>query len=132
MKNYSFIHIIELYHTYKGTDEKEKRDFYQHKSDYYQFFVKMILILASLASLSYLVSDYQLNGNTIMPTLIPRTSILIPMFLYVFLEPKAENYKIKELLNYLLLNTIVFATIWSVYNLEIKTHFSEGATIMNH
>ena len=89
MKNYSFIHIIELYHTYKGTDEKEKREFYQHKSDYYQFFVKMILILASLASLSYLVSDYQLNGNTIMPTLIPRTSILIPMFLYVFLEPKA-------------------------------------------
>ncbi len=131
VKNYSFIHIIELYHTYKGTGVQEKRDFYQHKSDYYQFFVKMILILASLASLSYLVSDYQLNGNTIMPTLIPRTSILIPMFLYAFLEPKVKNYRIKELLNYLLLNMIVFATIWSVYHLEIKTHFSEGATIMN-
>ena len=131
MKNYNVMYILEIYHIYKGMNCQEKCEFYQYKCDYYQFFVKMILILASLASLSYLVSDYQLNGNTIMPTLIPRTSILIPMFLYVFLEPKAENYKIKELLNYLLLNTIVFATIWSVYNLEIKTHFSEGATIMN-
>lgn len=131
VKNYSFVHIIELYHTYKGIDGRKKDDFYQHKCDYYQFFVKMILILASLASLSYLVSDYQLNGNTIMPTLIPRTSILVPMTLYIFLESKVKSYRWKELLNYLLLNMIVFATIWAVYHLEIKTHFSEGATIMN-
>lgn len=131
VKNYSLMHIIDLFHIYKGVDEQEKNNFYQHKCDYYQFFVKMILILSSLASISYLVSDYQLNGNTIMPTLISRTSILVPMFLYIFLEPRTKNYKQKEILDYLLLNLIVFATIWSVYHLEIKTHFSEGATIMN-
>lgn len=131
MKNYNVVHILELYHIYKDMDWQEKRNFYQYKCDYYQFFVKLILILASLASLSYLVSDYQLNGHTIMPTLIPRTSILVPMFLYIVLEPKVKSYKWKAFLNYLLLNLIVFATIWSVYHLEIKTHFSEGATILN-
>lgn len=131
MKNNSFMHIVELYHTYKGIDRQQKHDFYQHKCDYYQFFVKVILVLSSLASLSYLVSDYQLNGNTFMPTLIPRTSILVPMCLYILLESKAKSYRTKELLNYLLLNMIAVATIWSVYHLEIKTHFSEGATIIN-
>lgn len=131
MKNYNVMYILEIYHIYKGMNCQEKCEFYQYKCDYYQFFVKLILILASLASLSYLVSDYQLNGNTILPTLIPRTSILIPMFLYIVLEPKLKSYKWKTFLNYLLLNMIVLATIWSVYHLEIKTHFSEGATIMN-
>ncbi len=131
MKNYNVAHILEVYYIYKGMSRQEKQDFYQYKCDYYQFFIKLILILSSLASLSYLVSDYQLNGNTIMPTLIPRTSILIPLILYIVLEPKAKGYKAKAFLNYLLLNLIVFATIWSVYHLEIKTHFSEGATIMN-
>lgn len=131
VKNYNVLHILELYHIYKGMDQQEKCRFYQCKCDYYQFFVKLILILAGLASLSYLVSDYQLNGNTIMPTLIPRTFILVPLVFYILLEPKVKSYKAKAFLNYLLLNLIVFATIWAVYHLEIKTHFSEGATIMN-
>lgn len=131
MKNHNVLHIIWLYHTYKGMSQQERHDFYQYKCEYYQFFVKLILILASFASLSYLVSDYQLNGNTIMPTLIPRTSILIPLIFYIFLEARAKNYRAKVFLNYLFLNLIVFATIWSVYHLEIKTHFSEGATILN-
>ncbi len=131
VKNYNVLHILELYHIYKGMDQQEKCKFYQCKCDYYQFFVKLILILASLASLSYLVSDYQLNGHTIMPTLIPRTFILAPLLFYILLEPKVKSFKMKALLNYLLLNLIVFATIWAVYHLEIKTHFSEGATIMN-
>ena len=66
-----------------------------------------------------------------MPTLLPRTFILIPLAFYILLEPRAKSYKTKTFLNYLFLNLIVFATIWSVYHLEIKTHFSEGATIMN-
>ncbi len=131
MKDYTVMHILELYHIYKGMDQQEKCAFYQHKCEYYQFFIKLILVMASFASLTYLVSDYQLNGNTILPTLIPRTFVLVPLFLYIMLEPKAESYKAKAFLNYLLLNLIVFATIWSVYHLEIKTHFSEGATIMN-
>lgn len=131
MKNYNVLHILELFHIYKGMGYQEKHDFYQKKCDYYQFFVKLILILSGFASLSYLVSDYQLNGNTIMPTLIPRTFILIPLAFYILLEPRAKSYKTKAFLNYLFLNLIVFATIWSVYHLEIKTHFSEGATIIN-
>ncbi len=131
MKNYSVLHILELYHIYRDMDKQEKKNFYQHKCDYYQFFVKIIIIIASLASLSYLVSDYQLNGHALMPTLIPRMSILIPLIFYIFLEAGAKDYKRKVFLNYLMLNLIVMATIWSVYHLEIKTHFSEGATIMN-
>ena len=131
MKNYSVLHILELYHIYKGMDKQEKKNFYQHKCDYYQFFVKIISIMASLASLSYLVSDYQLNRHALMPTFVPRTSILVPLLFYIILEARAKNYKVKIFLNYLMLNLIVLATIWSVYHLEIKTHFSEGATIMN-
>ncbi len=56
MKNYSVLHILELYHIYRDMDKQEKKNFYQHKCDYYQFFVRIIIIIASLASLSYLVS----------------------------------------------------------------------------
>ena len=69
MKNYSVLHILNLYHIYKNMDKQEKKNFYQHKCDYYQFFVKIILVIASLASLAYLVSDYQLNGHVFKPTL---------------------------------------------------------------
>ncbi|MEY8392819.1 GGDEF domain-containing protein [Lachnospiraceae bacterium] len=131
MKNYSVLHILDLYHIYKNMDKQEKKNFYQHKCDYYQFFVKIIIIIASLASLAYLVSDYQLNGHTLIPTLVPRLSILVPLVFYIFLETRTNNYKIKIFLNYLMLNLIVMATIWSVYHLEIKTHFCEGATILN-
>ena len=91
MKNYNVLHILELFHIYKGMGYQEKHDFYQKKCDYYQFFVKLILILSGFASLSYLVSDYQLNGNTIMPTLLPRTFILIPLAFYILLEPRAKS-----------------------------------------
>lgn len=131
VKNYSVLHIWELYQTYRTMDQEQKENFYQHKCNYYQFFVKIIIILASLASITYLVSDYHLNGHTIMPTLIPRTAVLIPLGFYIFLEEKVKNYKIQVLLNYLMLNLIVFTTVWSVYHLQIKTHFSEGATILN-
>ncbi|MCI8300050.1 MAG: GGDEF domain-containing protein [Lachnospiraceae bacterium] len=131
MKNYSVLHILNLYHIYKNMDKQEKKNFYQHKCDYYQFFVKIILVIASLASLAYLVSDYQLNGHVFKPTLIPRVSVLLPLIFYIFLEERAKSYKIKIFLNYLMLNLIVMTTIWSVYHLQIKTHFSEGATIMN-
>lgn len=124
MKNYSVLHILNLYHIYKNMDKQEKKNFYQHKCDYYQFFVKIILVIASLASLAYLVSDYQLNGHVFKPTLIPRVSILLPLIFYIFLEERAKSYKIKIFLNYLMLNLIVMTTIWSVYHLQIKTHFS--------
>lgn len=131
MKSYSVLHILELYHIYKNMDKQEKQNFYQYKCDYYQFFVKIIIILASLVSLMYLVSDYELNGHTLMPTLVPRTFILIPLPIYIYLQTKVKNYKAQVFLNYLMLNLIVLSTVWSVYYLEIKTHFSEGATILN-
>lgn len=131
MKNYNVLHILELLHIYIEMSREEREDFYEQKCSYYQFFVKAILITACIASLSYLISDYQLNNHSIMPTLIPRFSIFVPMVIYILAEQKVKDYRIKTFLNYCLLNTIVFVTTWAVYFLDDKTHFSEGATIMN-
>ncbi len=131
MKNYSVLHIWELCQIYGSLSKQEKRDFYQHKCYYYQFFVKMIIVLSCIVSTTYLIADYKLNGNTIMPTLFPRLFVLVPLFFYIILEAKARSYQIKVFLNYLMLNLIVFTMVWAVYHLEVKTHFSEAAAIMN-
>ena len=70
-------YLLELCKKLKnlGTDQKE--DFIRYNVRYYQFFMTIALSGGCLAAIMCLYSDYMLNG-TIMPTLIPRLSLIIP------------------------------------------------------
>ena len=126
-----FLRLNEMHKKYKEMTAEERKDFYQSKCAYYEYAVKFALIGACIASLGYLVSDYQLNGNDIRPTLIPRLSILIPMIIYLLAERNLKDRRKIVFLDFLLCHLIIWATIWAVYNLRIKIHFSEGSMIMN-
>ena len=130
-EEYNIRYLLELHNIIMKMDKSRRKQFYERKLDYYQFFIRIALIATGIASLGYLYSDYQLNGGNVYPTLIPRLSILIPLTLYIVCEHRIRDYRLKVFADYLLMHCIVWATIWSVYHLEDKTHFSEGSFSMN-
>jgi hypothetical protein len=70
----------------------------RYKSEYYRLFSYITIIIGSVADVGYLVSDYLING-TLWPVIIPRVSILFFLALYLILERKVSNYKIKIMMN---------------------------------
>lgn len=130
-KEFDGKHLFELYTIMRRMSSDRLRQYYERKSGYYQFFIRIALICTSIISLGYLYSDYQLNGGRILPTLLPRLSIIGPLILYIIFERKIRNYRYKIYANYFLLHSIILVTIWAVYYLEDKTHFSEGSFSMN-
>ena len=113
------------------TEEIDKEDFYQSKYEYYRHFSFWVVVVASLASITYFISDCQLFGRFAIETLLPRTIILIPMVLYMLLSKKIKSYKIMVPLEYLIVHMVMWSTIWAIYYLPDKTHASEGFIIMH-
>ncbi len=126
-----FTRLLKINKTYHEMSAKERNAFYQSKCEYYEYAVKFAIIGTCLASIGYLVSDYQLNGNNIWPTLIPRLSIIIPMFIYTFISRHVKDRKKVIFMDFLMCHMIIWTTIWAVYHLDIKVHFSEGSIVMN-
>ncbi|MCR5100129.1 MAG: GGDEF domain-containing protein [Butyrivibrio sp.] len=129
-KMLSIGHVLKLCKTFLGMSCDERDTFYQYKCLYYQFFIKLALTGGCMASIMYIISDYQINGS-FMPTLVPRFSILLPLILFWILDPRIHNYKYLIFMDYTILICIQLATIWSVYYLQDKTHFSEGTITMH-
>ena len=113
------------------TEGINKEDFFQSKYEYYRQFSFWVIVVASLSSITYFVSDCQLFGRFAIETLLPRTIILIPMVLYVIFSKKIKSYKILVLLEYFIIHLIMWNTIWAIYYLPDKTHASEGFIIMH-
>jgi diguanylate cyclase (GGDEF)-like protein len=105
-------------------------DFYQSKCDYYQNYVGISLFAGVLISITYIFSDYLLNGSYI-PTLIPRFSIIIPFIIFMLVTHYNTSRRVTVFMDYFLAHCVVLVTIWAIYNLDIKTHASEGFVIMN-
>ena len=113
------------------TNNIDKKDFYESKYEYYKHFCFWVVVVSSLASVAYFVSDCQLFGRFAIETLIPRTIILIPMLLYIIFYKKIKSYKVVIVISYLIIHMIMWNTIWAIYYLPIKTHASEGFIIMH-
>ncbi len=122
--------LIGLYRDYRTMNKEELADFYQSKCDYYQNYVEISLIGGVIASITYLVSDYLLNGS-VLPTLIPRLSILVLLALFFIITKYINTRTVLVNMDYLIAHGIVLATIWAIYHLDIRTHASEGFIIMN-
>lgn len=122
--------LVALYHDYMTMNKDEKADFYQAKCDYYQKYVELSLIVGCFSSITYIISDYLLNGSYI-PTLIPRFSILGFMAIFFIITHFFRSRTVTVWMDFFLGHAMVIATIWAIYHLEIKVHASEGFIIMN-
>ncbi len=122
--------LAALFKDYRTMTRDEKTDFYQAKCDYYQKYVELSLVAGCVISISFIFSDYLLNGSFI-PTLLPRFSILLFLAVFLILTHFLTSRTATVYLDYFLGHGMVIATIISIYFLENKIHASEGFIIMN-
>ena len=106
-------------------------EFYQSKYEYYKSLILWIIIISSLAEVSYFISDCQLFDRFAYETLLPRCAILLPMTLFIIINKKCNKYKTMIPLAYFVVHCAMWCTIWSIYYLPIKMHASEGFIIMH-
>lgn len=112
-------------------EKKTRQEFYQSKFEYYRLYSLVVIIGVCLASTTYWISDCELFGRVAWETLIPRTIIVIPMFIYIILNKKIKDYRIMIPFAYLIIHGIMWCTIWAIYYLPIKQHANEGFVIMH-
>lgn len=110
---------------------QEKRKFLQSKYDYYAKFNTWSVIVATLAQVTYFVSDCQLFDRVAWETLLPRVFMLFPLAIFVLISRRVKDYRIMVPLSYLMIHGIMWCTIWAIYYLPIKQHASEGFIIMH-
>ena len=122
--------LIDLYKDYRTMNKDDLEDFYASKCDYYQNYVGISLFVGVIISITYIFSDYLLNGDFVR-TLIPRFSIIIPAIVFVIVTHFFKSRSVTVFMDYVLAHSMVLATIWAIYHLDIKTHASEGFVIMN-
>lgn len=122
--------LIDLYRDYRSTNDDDRQDFYQSKCDYYQNYVSISLVAGVLISITYIFSDYLLNGSFI-PTLIPRFSVLLALAVFLVVTHFFKGRKMTVFMDFFLAHCVILATIWAIYHLDDKIHASEGFIIMN-
>lgn len=109
----------------------DPNDFYQSKYDFYRRFSFWAVIFAAIGTLSYFVSDCQLfGGRFAWETLPARLAPLIPMTAFILLSQKTRNYKTMGYATYFVIHCCIWCTMWAVYLLPDKTHFSEGSIVL--
>lgn len=114
-----------------GSPIIDKKDFYQSKYDFYRRFSFWVCVLSCLVSTTYFVSDCQLFGRMAWETLLPRTIILVPMALYIWIYFGCRDYRKMVPLSYVILHLIMWNTIWAIVYLPDRSHASEGFIIMH-
>ena len=122
--------LLSIFKDYRTMTADDMEDFYQSKCDYYQNYVGISLVAGVFFSITYIYSDFLLNG-TILPTLIPRCSILLALLFFLVVTHFIKTRGLTVFMDFFLAHAVVMATIWSIYHLEDKTHASEGFIIMN-
>lgn len=110
---------------------EKNEEFYQSKYNYYYSFTKWVIILGSLASSTYIISDWQILGHFPVETIIPRFSIFIVLAIYLLMDRHIKNYKIMVPAGYVVIHCIMWATIWAIVYLPDKQHANEGFIIMH-
>lgn len=112
--------------------KNEKRfDFYQSKYEYYKSFMKGLLIVSSVAYISFFLTDCQIFGHFASETLLSRLIVLVPLFCYLMIYKKVSSYRVMVPLSYLMVHIIIWCTDWATFLLPDRQYASEGMLIMN-
>ncbi|MBQ8412787.1 MAG: GGDEF domain-containing protein [Lachnospiraceae bacterium] len=108
-----------------------KRNFLQSKFEYYRKFNTYVVLFASLASITYFISDCQLFGRFAKETIIQRCFILVPLIAFLIVNSRCKNYLIMSIFSQFMGHMMMWCTIGAIYYLPDKTHASEGFIIMH-
>lgn len=115
----------------KQFDKKQRREFYQSKYDYYKSFNRGLLIVSTIAYLTFFFTDCGIYERFAYETLIPRVIVLLPLFVFLYMYKKTCNYKIMNIASYLMVHIIIWLTDWSTYILPDREYAGEGMIVMN-
>ncbi len=121
--------IIGLLKDLWSMSSDEKSDFYQDKCDYYQGIVELSLIVACLTTICFIYSDYMINGS-VLPTLIPRLSILIFVALFFIVTGINGSHRVIVVMDFMLGHAMVLAASWTAYNLVDNSNSITGIIIV--
>lgn len=108
----------------------DPHEFYKSKYRFYHWFSYWVAIISAVAMPAYFVSDCQLFGRIAWEALPGRFTPLLIVFFFSLLNKKTQNYKVIIPASYLTILSTLWCTIWVVYFLPDKTHFSEGSIII--
>lgn len=115
----------------KDLTKEQREGYYQSKYDYFKVFNRSLVIITTLAYLSFMITDCLIFGRFSYETALSRFIVIIPAVLFLVLEHKVSSYKIMVPATYLMIHIIIWCTDWSTYLLPDRTYAVAGMIVMN-
>jgi len=109
---------------------KRTEEYKISKFEFYQKFTFWVVVVASVTSVGYWVSDCLINNEIVIETIFPRVAILIPLMIFLFINKKVNDYRVLLYSAYIQTCIIVLCTLTSAYFLVDKSHVSEGMVVL--
>ncbi len=117
--------------TAKDLSKEQRNEFYQAQYDYYKGFNRGVLVISTIAYLSFFITDCGIFGRFSHETVLSRLIVLIPLLLFLYLYKKNKDYKMMVCATYLMVHIIIWCTDWATYLLPDRQYAGEGMMIMN-
>ncbi len=108
----------------------ERHQFYQNKFEYHQNVFRWVVILVTLAEISYFITDCQIFHHFAYETLFQRLFPLIFLAGFLIYNHYRKDYFCNILLSYLVMHACMWCTIWCIYYLPDREFSREGFLAM--
>ena len=115
----------------KHLSKEQRAEFYQSKYDYYKNFTRGLIIIATIAYITFFLTDCGIYGRFASETVLSRIIVLLPLLLYIYLSKKQHYYKTMVIAAYLMVHIIIWCTDWATYILPDREYAGEGMMVMN-
>ena len=115
----------------KHLSNDQRELFYQSKYDYYKSFNCGLLIVSTIAYLTFFFTDCGIFGRFAHETLLSRLIVVFPLLLFLRLYKQDKSYRIMVVASYLMVHIIIWCTDWATYLLPDRGYACEGMIIMN-
>ena len=115
----------------KHLSNDQRELFYQSKYDYYKSFNCGLLIVSTIAYLTFFFTDCGIFGRLAHETLLSRLIVVFPLLLFLRLYKQDKSYRIMVVASYLMVHIIIWCTDWATYLLPDRGYACEGMIIMN-
>ena len=115
----------------KQLSNEQQVEFYQSKYDYYKSFNRSVIIIATVAYLTFFFTDCGIFGRFAHETLLSRLIVILPLLAFMYLYKQNKGYKLMVIASYLMVHIIIWCTDWATYILPDREYAGEGMIIMN-
>lgn len=115
----------------KDLSKEQRQEFYQSQYDYYKSFNRGVLLIATIAYLSFFFTDCGIFGRFAHETILSRLIVIIPLLIFLYLYKLNKSYKVMVTASYLMVHIIIWCTDWATYLLPDRQYAGEGMIIMN-